>query len=192
MERYDLGLFRSILQVLANPNIAFLLLILGALGLLYELAAPGVGFGGATGAIALLLALFSLSVLPVSVVGLALLAVAIVLFVAELLAPGVAGFALAGAVVLVLSAVFLFDAGQGVSVDLAVVLPSAIVVAAAAEVDRRPARGTYSEAAVRQHGHGRLHGSVGDGSRSRRDHRIGLHRRRMVVAAERRPSPGTR
>ena len=142
VERYDLGLFRSILQVLANPNIAFLLLILGALGLLYELAAPGVGFGGATGAIALLLALFSLSVLPVSVVGLALLAVAIVLFVAELLAPGVAGFALAGAVVLVLSAVFLFDAGQGVSVDLAVVLPSAVVVAAAAVIAGRLAART--------------------------------------------------
>jgi membrane-bound serine protease (ClpP class) len=142
VERYDLGLFRRILQVLADPNIAFLLLILGALGLLYELAAPGVGVGGATGAIALLLALFSLSVLPVSVVGLALLAVAIVLFVAELLAPGVAGFALAGAVVLVLSAIFLFDEGQGVSVDLAVVLPTAVVVAAAAVLAGRLAART--------------------------------------------------
>lgn len=132
VERYDLGLFRKILQVLADPNIAFLLLILGTLGLLWELAAPGVGVAGSTGAVALLLALFSLSVLPVSVVGLALLAVAIVLFVAELLAPGVAGFAFGGAVVLVLSAVFLFDEGQGVSVDLAVVLPAALVVAAAA------------------------------------------------------------
>lgn len=131
VERHDLGLFRKILQVLANPNIAFLLLIVGTLGLLYELAAPGIGAAGATGAVALLLALFSLSVLPVSVVGLTLLAVAIVLFVAELLAPGVAGFAFGGAVVLVLSAVFLFDEGQGVSVDLAMVLPAALVVAAA-------------------------------------------------------------
>jgi membrane-bound serine protease (ClpP class) len=142
VERYDLGLFRRILQVLADPNIAFLLLILGALGLLYELAAPGVGVGGASGAIALLLALFGLSVLPVSVVGLALLAVALVLFVAELLAPGVAGFALSGAVVLVLSAIFLFDEGQGVSVDLAVVLPTAVVVAAAAMLAGRLAART--------------------------------------------------
>jgi membrane-bound serine protease (ClpP class) len=132
VERYDLGLFRRILQALADPNIAFLLLTLGTLGLLYELAAPGVGVAGATGATALLLALFSLSVLPVSVVGLMLLAVAVGLFVAELLAPGVAGFAFGGAVVLVLSAVFLFDDGQGVSVDLAVVLPTALVVAASA------------------------------------------------------------
>ena len=131
VERYDLGLFRRILQTLADPNIAFLLLTLGTLGLLYELASPGVGVAGATGATALLLALFSLSVLPVSVVGLLLLAVAVGLFVAELFAPGVAGFAFGGAVVLVLSAVFLFDDGQGVSVDLAVVLPTALVVAAA-------------------------------------------------------------
>lgn len=131
LERADLGLFRKILQVLADPNVAFLLLILGTLGLLYELAAPGIGAAGATGAVALLLALFGLSVLPVSVVGLTLLAVAIVLFIAELFAPGVAGFAFGGAVVLVLSAVFLFDEGQGVSVDLAMVLPTAVVVAAA-------------------------------------------------------------
>jgi membrane-bound serine protease (ClpP class) len=134
VERYDLGLFRRILQTLADPNIAFLLLTLGTLGLLYELASPGVGVAGATGATALLLALFSLSVLPVNVVGLLLLAVAAGLFVAELVAPGVAGFAFGGAAVLVLAAVFLFDDSQGVSVDLAVVLPTAVVVAAAAVV----------------------------------------------------------
>lgn len=128
VERADLGLFRKILQTLADPNIAFLLLIIGVLGLLGELASPGVGVAGATGATALLLALFSLSVLPVSVVGLLLLAVAIGLFVAEMFAPGIAGFAFGGAVVLVLSAVFLFDDGQGVSVDLALVLPTAVVV----------------------------------------------------------------
>ena len=131
VERYDLGLFRKILQTLADPNITFLLLTLGTLGLLYELVSPGVGVAGATGATALLLALFSLSVLPVSVVGLLLLAVAVGLFVAELFAPGVAGFAFGGAVVLVLAAVFLFDDDQGVSVDLAVVLPTAVLVAAA-------------------------------------------------------------
>jgi membrane-bound serine protease (ClpP class) len=142
VERYDLGLFRKILQTLADPNIAFLLLTLGTLGLLYELASPGVGVAGATGVTALLLALFSLSVLPVNVVGLLLLAVAVGLFVAELYAPGVAGFAFGGAVVLVLSAIFLFDEGQGVSVDLAVVLPTAFVLAAAAVIAGRLAART--------------------------------------------------
>jgi membrane-bound serine protease (ClpP class) len=128
VERYDMGPFRQVLQVLADPNIAFLLLTLGTLGLIYELATPGVGVAGATGAIALLLALFSLSVLPVNAVGLLLLAVAVALFVAEVLAPGVAGFGFAGAVVLVLAAVFLFDDAQGVSVDITAALPLAVVM----------------------------------------------------------------
>jgi membrane-bound serine protease (ClpP class) len=130
--RYDLGLFRRILQALADPNVAFLLLTLGTLGLIYELATPGIGVAGVTGAIALLLALFSLSVLPVNVVGLLLLAVAAALFVAELFAPGVAGFAFGGAVVLVLAAVFLFDDAEGVAVDPAAFLPTAVVAAVAA------------------------------------------------------------
>lgn len=129
--RHDMGTFRRFLQVLADPNIAFLLLTLGTLGLIYELATPGVGVAGATGATALLLALFSLSVLPVNVVGLLLLAVAAGLFVAELFAPGVAGFAFGGAVVLVLASMFLFDDAEGVSVDLMAVLPTAVAAAAA-------------------------------------------------------------
>lgn len=127
VDRYDMGLLRTILQVLADPNIAFLLLTIGTLGLIYELATPGVGVAGAAGAIALLLALFSLSVLPVNAVGILLLLVAMALFVAEVLAPGVAGFGFGGAVVLVLAAVFLFDDSEGVRVDLAAVLPTAAV-----------------------------------------------------------------
>lgn len=142
IQRYDLGFFRKILQTLADPNIAFLLLTLGTLGLIYELAAPGIGIAGATGVTALLLALFSLSVLPVNAVGLLLLAVAAGLFAAELFAPGVAGFAFGGAVVLVLAAIFLFDDTQGVSVDLRVVLPTAVVVGVSALVAGRVAART--------------------------------------------------
>jgi len=128
VDRYDLGMLRQILQFLADPNIAFLLLTLGTLGLIYELATPGVGVAGATGVTCFLLAMFSLSVLPVNAVGLLLLAVAAALFVAEVLAPGVAGFGFGGAVVLVLSAVFLFDDGSGVAVDLGAALPLAVVM----------------------------------------------------------------
>ncbi|HZW45551.1 MAG TPA: NfeD family protein [Dermatophilaceae bacterium] len=144
VERHEMGFFRVALQGLADPNIAFLLLTLGTLGLIYELATPGVGVAGATGAIALLLALFSLSVLPVNVVGLLLLALAVGLFVAELFAPGVAGFAFGGAVVLVLSALFLFDDAEGVAVDLSAALPLAIVMFLAAVLAGRLAFRTRS------------------------------------------------
>jgi membrane-bound serine protease (ClpP class) len=142
VERYDFGALRTVLQFLADPNIAFLLLTLGTLGLIYELATPGVGVAGATGITALLLALFSLSVLPVNAVGLLLLAVAAALFVAEVLAPGVAGFGFGGAVVLVLAAVFLFDDGTGVAVDLTAALPLALVMFVAVVVAGRVAMRT--------------------------------------------------
>jgi membrane-bound serine protease (ClpP class) len=140
VERYDLGWLRQVLQFLADPNIAFLLLVIGTLGLILELASPGVGVAGTIGALSLLLALFSLSVLPVNVVGLLLLGVAVALFIAEVLAPGFGGFAAVGAGALVLAAIFLFEDSEGVSVDLAAALPLALVALVAAVVVGRIAR----------------------------------------------------
>jgi membrane-bound serine protease (ClpP class) len=157
--RHDMGAFRRLLQALADPNIAFLLLTLGTLGLIYELATPGVGVAGATGATALLLALFSLAVLPVTAVGLLLLAVAAGLFVAELFAPGVAGFAFGGAVVLVVASIFLFDDAEGVSVDLMAVLPTAVVAAAAVVLAGRLVVRTRRQPAVTS-GVALFHGQV--------------------------------
>ena len=89
----------------ADPNIAFLLLTLGTLGLLYELASPS-AVAGTIGATCLLLALFGLSVLPVNAVGVLLLLLSAALFVGELAAPGTARFAFGGGVVLVLAGLF--------------------------------------------------------------------------------------
>jgi hypothetical protein len=64
---------RALLQVLANPNLAFIFLSLGTLAILYEIANPGLGLGGIAGVVMLILALFSLAVLPVNYAGAALL-----------------------------------------------------------------------------------------------------------------------
>ncbi len=125
--RRDLGAVRTVLQFLADPNIAFVLLTLGTLGLLYELASPS-AIAGTIGTTCPPLALFSLSVLPVNAVGLLLLLLVAALFVAELIVPGTAGFAFGGAVVLVLSGLFLFDSSEGVSVGLGTVLPLAVLM----------------------------------------------------------------
>ncbi len=148
VDRQEMGFLRQVLQFLADPNIAFLLLTIGSLGLIYELATPGMGFAGVTGLTALLLALFSLSVLPVSAVGLLLLAVAVGLFVAEVLAPGVAGFGFGGALVLVLAAVFLFDDTSGIAVDLWAAVPLAVVMFLAVVVAGRVALRTRREPSV--------------------------------------------
>ena len=88
VDDYDMGVLRRIQQALADPNIAFLLLSIGTLGIIYELAAPGIGAGGVVGAACILLSLFALSVLPVNVVGLLLLLLSAAMFTAELFAPG--------------------------------------------------------------------------------------------------------
>lgn len=131
VDRYDMGAFRSILQFLADPNVSVLLISIGTLGLIYELASPGIGVGGTVGAVALILGLYGVAVLPVNAVGVVLLLIAVALFVAELFAPGIGGFAFGGAVVLVLSGLFLFDDSSGVEVSLGALLPTALVLGVA-------------------------------------------------------------
>jgi membrane-bound serine protease (ClpP class) len=125
---HEMGLFRSIQQRLADPNLAFLFLSLGTIAIVYELASPGVGGGAVVGGIFVLLALFGLAVLDVNVAGLLLLALAIGLFVAEVFAPGIGVAAAGGAIALVLSGVFLVDDAPGLELSLAVLIPTATVV----------------------------------------------------------------
>ena len=122
------GFVRSLLEVLVDPNLTFVLLALGTLALLVEFATPGIGAGGITGVILLLLAGFSLSLLPTTLVGLALLALAAGLFIAELFVPGTGIMAAGGTVALVLAGLFLFDDASGLSVSTAVLIPVAAIV----------------------------------------------------------------
>lgn len=125
----DPGLVDRARQRLADPNLAFLFLSLGTLAIVYELVHPGIGFGGVAGVVLILLGMFGLSVLPVNVVGVVLLLLAAGLFIAELFVPGVGVLAGGGALSLVLAGVFLVRGSLGV--DLAVILPTAVVVAGA-------------------------------------------------------------
>lgn len=126
---HELNPFRQFLGFLANPNLAYLFLSIGTLAVIYEVASPGVGFAGITGAILLILAFFSLAVLPVNVAGIILLGLAGALFVAEVLTPGVGVFAAGGTVCLLLGGIFLFE-GQ-LRVDPAVLWPTAGIVGVA-------------------------------------------------------------
>lgn len=96
------------LGFLANPNVAFLLLSLGGLGIMVEIFNPGGIFPGLLGVVALALAFVALGNLPVNWVGVALIALAMVLFYMELQAPGVGIFGIGGAVTFLLGAFLLF------------------------------------------------------------------------------------
>jgi len=76
------------LQVVTNPSIALILLLVGVYGLYFELTSPGFGVPGVLGAICLLVALFAFQLLPVNYAGLALMALGLALRVAEALLPG--------------------------------------------------------------------------------------------------------
>jgi membrane-bound serine protease (ClpP class) len=121
----ELGLARSVLQWLSDPNLAFLFISIGTLAILYELANPGFGGGAIVGVILLVLAFTALSVFPVNAAGVILLVLAASLFVAEMFVPGIGVFAAGGTVALVLAGLFLFRGPIGV--DPVVLLPTAVV-----------------------------------------------------------------
>jgi membrane-bound serine protease (ClpP class) len=135
--RREMGAFREVLGRIADPNIAFLLLSVGTLAIIYEAANPGLGFSGIAGAIMLVLAFFSLSILPVQAAGIALFALAIALLIAELFVPGVGVLAGGGTLALLLSGLFLFEGS--VAVSPVVVWPSAVVLGVASVVAGRSA-----------------------------------------------------
>jgi len=84
IERLDMNLVESLLHTISDPNIAYILMILGINGLIFELANPGSILPGVVGGICLLLAFFALGMLPVNMAGLALIGLAFVLFLAEI------------------------------------------------------------------------------------------------------------
>ncbi len=130
----ELGLLRTIQRFLVDPNVAFLLLSVGTLALIYELASPGIGAGAVVGGASILIALFGLAVIPLNVTGIALLLLAAGLFAAELFTPGTGVAAVSGAVALVLAGLFLFRDVPGLETSLAVILPIAVAVGGAVVV----------------------------------------------------------
>ncbi|OGO51058.1 MAG: hypothetical protein A2148_10790 [Chloroflexi bacterium RBG_16_68_14] len=100
-------LVERFLALISDPNIAFLLLSLGALALVFELLNPGAIVPGVFGAIALVLGFFSLGTLPVNWAGVALIGLAFALFVAELFVSGFGVLGVGGAVALVLGGLLL-------------------------------------------------------------------------------------
>ncbi len=104
----DKTVLERFLAIISNPNVAFLLLVIGAIGLFIEFMAPGLFAPGIVGVLCLVTAFVALGNLPVNWVGLALLAFALVLIFAELKSPGVSFFGAGGVVSFVLGAVLLF------------------------------------------------------------------------------------
>jgi membrane-bound serine protease (ClpP class) len=104
----EMQLIEDLLYTIADPNIAYLLLSLAMLGIMVEIFNPGLIFPGVVGAISLLLAFFSLGVLPVNWAGVLLIALAFGLFVGEVLTTTFGLFTAGGVVSLVIGSLILF------------------------------------------------------------------------------------
>ena len=102
------GWLERLLEILVDPNVAYLLLVLGIYGVLTEIAAPGVTVPGVAGGIALVLALFAFANLPVNWVGIVLILVAAGLFLAESQVASHGLFTLAGLGTFIAGSVLLF------------------------------------------------------------------------------------
>lgn len=98
-----------LLAVLTNPNVAYILMLLGTYGLILEFSNPGSLVPGIVGAICLLLALFALHLLPVNFAGVALILLGIGLMLAEAFAPSFGALGVGGIIAFVLGSIFLID-----------------------------------------------------------------------------------
>ena len=110
----------KLLAIITNPNIAYILMLLGIYGLFFELANPGYVLPGVIGGISILLALYALQVLPVNYAGLGLMLLGVALMVGELFMPSFGILGIGGVVSFVMGSILLFDRDSG---NLAVSLP---------------------------------------------------------------------
>lgn len=119
---------QRLLAVIANPNFALILMMIGLYGLIFEFMSLGFGVPGVTGAICLLLGLFALQMLPVNYAGLGLVLLGMAMFAAEMLTPAFGVFGIGGAVAFVAGGLLLFDReipGAGVPLPLIIGLAAA-------------------------------------------------------------------
>ncbi len=134
VKRYQLvhihdTLREKILRTIADPNIAYILLIIGMAGLYFEFAHPGAVVPGTVGALCLLLGLYAMQALPVTTVGLLLLFLAVILFVLEIVVTSYGFLGAAGFVSLVIGSLMLYDTSStGVSLDASVFYSTIIVL----------------------------------------------------------------
>lgn len=112
----DMSFQQKLLSILSDPNIAYILLMLGIYGLLFELYSPGLIFPGVVGVICLLLAFYSMQTLPINYAGLALIIFGVILFILEIKIISHGLLTIGGVISLVLGSLMLIKTEPGIDV----------------------------------------------------------------------------
>jgi membrane-bound serine protease (ClpP class) len=108
----EMSLARKILNAVSDPTVAYLLMMLGILGIYFEISQPGVILPGAIGALALLLALFAFQALPVNFVGVLLILLGMVLFILEISVASYGMLSIGGVIALTFGSLMLIDSSE--------------------------------------------------------------------------------
>lgn len=127
----DMSVIERFFYHITDPNIAYILLILGIYGLLAEFSAPGIGFAGVVGTICLILALFGLSTLPVNIAGILLIIAGVILLILEIRTPTFGIVGIGGIVAIVLGSLMLipFQAPSFLRISIPLILGVGIFTA---------------------------------------------------------------
>jgi membrane-bound serine protease (ClpP class) len=124
----DMGLRLKILDIIGDPNVAYILMLLGFYGLLFELMSPGAVLPGVAGAVSMVLAFYGLQKLPVNYAGLLLIIIGMILLILEIKITSYGALTIGGIASLTLGSIMLFDSPLPFfRVSLQVILP--VVVA---------------------------------------------------------------
>jgi membrane-bound serine protease (ClpP class) len=116
-----------LLAVIGDPSIAYILMLLGIYGLIYEFSNPGMFLPGVVGAICLLLGLFALQLMPISYAGLGLMILGIVLMIAETFVPSFGALGLGGLTAFIIGSVMLIDTDlPGYGIPWQLIIPVAL------------------------------------------------------------------
>jgi membrane-bound serine protease (ClpP class) len=132
IEEREMNWRYKILNILSDPNISYILFLIGIYGLFFELYNPGSIFPGVAGAIALILALYSMQTLPINYAGLALIIVGIILFLLEIKITSYGLLSIGGVIALFFGSIMLFQTDgpmEFVEVSLGVIIPLVIFTA---------------------------------------------------------------
>jgi membrane-bound serine protease (ClpP class) len=124
VQEFSMGFRFKLLDLISDPNIAYILLILGFYGLYFELSNPGAIFPGVAGAISLILAFYALSNLPINYAGLMLIILAIALFIAEAFITSHGVLGIGGTIAMAIGSVMLIDSPSPyLRISWAVIIP---------------------------------------------------------------------
>lgn len=130
---YEENWFQKFLGIISDPNIAYILMMIGMSGIMLELYNPGAILPGVVGAICIILGLYGLHTLPINYAGAGLILLAIILFIAEIKVTSYGMLTVAGVIALFIGSMMLIDTGNSpleaaVDISMGVIITTVVII----------------------------------------------------------------